>query len=88
MSIRQGRSTESRFAGTLRGRPIADWLELMAQTDDAWIYAHGGRPRKDVPKKPPVSEGQWKAYGDWSEERAPRVQRMMAAAAIWRRYAR
>ena len=78
MSIRQGRSTESRFAGTLRGRPIADWLELMAKTDDAWIYARKGLGNTQAIRKPVV-----RVYDptERTDNASAFVDRMMAASA-------
>jgi hypothetical protein len=86
------RSTAARFVGQIRGRATADWMELMAQTDDSWIYAV--RQGRGCVKRPPAEAYRWSKKPpvsvpyraeDWTDQRSERIDRMMECAHKLRR---
>ena len=76
----RGRSIASRFVDQMRDKPLADWLEMMAQMDDTWIYSRRPLWRPVPPKKPPVSVVV--IAEEWQDQKSERIQRMMAASAV------
>ncbi len=74
------------LAGNYRGRDMADWMEIFAQTPLEWIPDRQGNlpvGRVVWPIEKPMRQAavRWVSYGDWSDETGGVVGRMLKLAA-------